>query len=216
MWIHLRKDRFPKYRQNKLLPRADGPFKIQKNIGDNAYKIPLPHTYGISDTFNIGDLSKYEGNTELGTILLEERENDPNMDQTRAKTSQEAKTHQPTELRTTDLHSDLSMATNLHSDLSVTIQEGQLQSRPKSSIKGEQRQEESRINLTATCKQGSSLHQDQQIVEQQTAEKPTLHSMENPIYCVGKRENLGNDIFIHGPRSQGPRTLLVVLTEATK
>ena len=39
------------------------------------------------------------------------------MDQTRAKTSQEAKTHQPTELRTTDLHSDLSMATDLHSDL---------------------------------------------------------------------------------------------------
>ena len=73
------KDRFPKYRQNKLLPRADGPFKILKKIGDNAYKVDLPNTYGISNTFNIGDLRKHESNTELGTILLEEGGNDPIM-----------------------------------------------------------------------------------------------------------------------------------------
>ena len=98
VWIHLRKDRFPKYRQNKLLPRADGPFKVMKKIGDNAYKIDLPQTYGVSDTFNIGDLSKYEGNNELGTILFEEGGNDPNMDHNKdnpqIKTSQVLKSNQ--------------------------------------------------------------------------------------------------------------------------
>ena len=28
VWIHLRKDRFPKERKSKLLPRSDGPFKV--------------------------------------------------------------------------------------------------------------------------------------------------------------------------------------------
>ena len=46
-------------------------------IGQNAYKIDLLDTYGVSNTFNIGDLSHYEDNTELGTILLSEGGNDP-------------------------------------------------------------------------------------------------------------------------------------------
>ena len=42
VWIHLRKDRFPKERKSKLLPRADGPFKVLARYNDNAYKIDLP------------------------------------------------------------------------------------------------------------------------------------------------------------------------------
>jgi len=30
MWIHLRKERFPSKRKNKLIPRAEGPFEVQR------------------------------------------------------------------------------------------------------------------------------------------------------------------------------------------
>ena len=158
VWIHIRKDRFPKYRQNKLLPRAAGPFKVLKKIGDNAYKIDLPYTYGVSNTFNIGDLSKYEGSNELGTIQLEEGGDDPYLDHEdnpQAETNQEAKTYQPTEPKSMDLHSDLNkeMATDL---IKAATQEDQLQSRPKSSIKEQLRQEESRKSPITTNKQSSS------------------------------------------------------------
>ena len=87
--IHLRKDKFPKHRQKKLHLRADGPFKILKKIGDNAYKVDLPDTYGVSNIFNVGDLRQHEGNTELGTILLKKRGTDPfrNGPQTKAITN---------------------------------------------------------------------------------------------------------------------------------
>ena len=157
VWIHMRKDRFLKYRQNKLLPRAADPFKVLKKIGDNAYKIDLPHTYGVSNTFNIGDLSKYEGSNELGTIQLEEGGDDPYLDHEdnpQAETNQEAKTYQPTEPKSMNLHSDLNkeMATDL---IKAATQEGQPQSKPKSSIKEQLRQEESRKSPITTNKQGS-------------------------------------------------------------
>ncbi|XP_027155217.1 uncharacterized protein LOC113755410, partial [Coffea eugenioides] len=42
VWLHLRKERFPVQRRNKLLPRGDGPFQVIKRINDNAYKLDLP------------------------------------------------------------------------------------------------------------------------------------------------------------------------------
>ena len=42
VWLHLRKDRFPHERKSKLLPRADGPFKVLACYNNNAYKIDLP------------------------------------------------------------------------------------------------------------------------------------------------------------------------------
>ena len=36
--LHLRKDHFPILRKSKLMPHADGPFKILEKINDNAYK----------------------------------------------------------------------------------------------------------------------------------------------------------------------------------
>ncbi|KAI4380294.1 hypothetical protein MLD38_006500 [Melastoma candidum] len=60
VWIHLRKDRFPTKRKNKLMPRAEGPFKIIERINDNAYKVDLPREYGVSATFNVKDLITYE------------------------------------------------------------------------------------------------------------------------------------------------------------
>nr|CAD1839672.1 unnamed protein product [Ananas comosus var. bracteatus] len=59
VWMHLRRERFPQERHGKLKPRADGPFKVLKRIGENAYKIELPGDYNVSATFNIADLSPY-------------------------------------------------------------------------------------------------------------------------------------------------------------
>jgi hypothetical protein len=35
-------------RKSKLLPRADGPFKVEERINDNSYKLDLPADFGVS------------------------------------------------------------------------------------------------------------------------------------------------------------------------
>ena len=51
VWLHLRKDRFPELRKSKLMPRADGPFKVLQRVNENAYKLDLPADSGVSPTF---------------------------------------------------------------------------------------------------------------------------------------------------------------------
>ncbi|GKE66611.1 hypothetical protein Tco_1520772 [Tanacetum coccineum] len=51
-------------RFGKLKPRGDGPFRVLKNINDNAYKIELPGHYNVSATFNVADLSPYKGDSD--------------------------------------------------------------------------------------------------------------------------------------------------------
>ena len=53
------KDRFPKQHKSKLQPRADSPFKVLRNVNDNAYEIDLPSTYGVSTSLNVADLSPF-------------------------------------------------------------------------------------------------------------------------------------------------------------
>lgn len=76
VWVHLRKDRFPDQRKCKLQPRADGPFKVVQKINDNAYKIDLPSKYGVSETFNVSDLSPYFGPNESRTTPFQGGEDD--------------------------------------------------------------------------------------------------------------------------------------------
>src|SRR3954471_5520587 len=79
VWLHLRKDRFPNLRKSKLMPRADGPFKVLEKINDNAYKLELPADFGVSPTFNIADLKPYLGeDDELSsrTTSIQEWEDD--------------------------------------------------------------------------------------------------------------------------------------------
>ncbi|KAL9241144.1 hypothetical protein vseg_015286 [Gypsophila vaccaria] len=73
VWVHLRKEHFPSKRKNKLMPRAEGPYKIVAKVNDNAYKVELPGDYAVHVTFNVGDLSPYrddDGIAELRTIPL--------------------------------------------------------------------------------------------------------------------------------------------------
>ena len=66
VWLHLHKDRFPNDRKSKLLPRADGPFKVLARYNNNAYKIDLPRDkYNVSDIFNVSDLSPYHGDEDF-------------------------------------------------------------------------------------------------------------------------------------------------------
>ena len=70
MWLHLRKARFPNERKSKLLPRADGPFKVLARYNNNAYKLDLPSDkYNVSDTFNVKDLSPFHGDGDLDPRL---------------------------------------------------------------------------------------------------------------------------------------------------
>jgi len=60
VWIHLHKEHFLAKRKNKLMPIADGLFKILECINDNTYKVDLSRDYGVSAMFNVANLSPYE------------------------------------------------------------------------------------------------------------------------------------------------------------
>jgi hypothetical protein len=75
----LRKERFPDLRKSKLMPRADGLFKVREKINENAYKLDLPTDFGVSPTFNIADLKPYLGEEhelESRTTQMQEGEDD--------------------------------------------------------------------------------------------------------------------------------------------
>ncbi|KAK1609881.1 hypothetical protein QYE76_033554 [Lolium multiflorum] len=68
VWVYFRKDRFPKRRKSKLLPRGAGPYKVLAKINDNAYSIDLPiDEFGVSNSFNVADLTPYDGK-DLGAL----------------------------------------------------------------------------------------------------------------------------------------------------
>ena len=66
-------------RKSKLMPRADGPFKVLEKINDNTYKLELPADFGVSPTFNIADLKPYLGEEDelpSRTTSIQEGEDD--------------------------------------------------------------------------------------------------------------------------------------------
>jgi len=71
VWIHLRKNMFTSQRKSKLQEKGDGPFQVLKRINYNAYKIGLPLDYGVSNTFNVIDLTFYD----IGTFAINSRAN---------------------------------------------------------------------------------------------------------------------------------------------
>jgi hypothetical protein len=81
LWLHLRKERFPDLRKSKLLPKADGAFKVLKKINENAYKLDLPADFGVSPTFNIVDLKLYLGEEdELESRMTQMQQGEDDVD----------------------------------------------------------------------------------------------------------------------------------------
>jgi hypothetical protein len=82
VWLHLLKDCFPDLRKSKLMPRADGPFKVIAKINDNAYKLELLVDFGtVSPTFNIADLKPYFGEDDgVASRTTSIQEGEPNED----------------------------------------------------------------------------------------------------------------------------------------
>jgi hypothetical protein len=60
------------------MPRGDGPFRVLAKINDNAYKIDLPPSYGMSNTFNVASLLPYtsEDTSESRTTPFQGEEDD--------------------------------------------------------------------------------------------------------------------------------------------
>jgi hypothetical protein len=95
IWLHLCKDRFPDLRKSKLMPRADGPFKVIEKINDNAFKLELPADFGtVSPTFNIVALKPYfseEDEVASRMTSIQEWEHDediPSIDTSAAPTAE--------------------------------------------------------------------------------------------------------------------------------
>ncbi|KAK8652109.1 hypothetical protein V6N13_061133 [Hibiscus sabdariffa] len=55
-----------------MIPRGEGPFQVVKKINDNAYQLDLPGEFNVSATFNVVDLSPYDGDDNLGTNRFKE------------------------------------------------------------------------------------------------------------------------------------------------
>ncbi|KAI3448669.1 hypothetical protein Pfo_005334 [Paulownia fortunei] len=103
------KDRFPKHRRSKLLPRGDGPFQVVERINDNAYKLELPGEYGVSASFNVSDLSPFDvGYQDLRTNPFQEGENDENK-ATHLRIQDGELTHGLKRLKVEQLHDPLSL-----------------------------------------------------------------------------------------------------------
>ena len=64
----MRKDRFPTQRKSKLSARIDGPFEILEKVNDNAYKLELPSSHGVSSTFNVADLVPFHEEDMLPSL----------------------------------------------------------------------------------------------------------------------------------------------------
>ena len=104
-------------------------------------------------------------------------------------------------------------------DFRWRIKEDHLQTGLNINIEAWQDQEGSKGSLPTAARQNRRLNQSPQATEQteqQTACQPTLRAIESPTWCMNERGNSEEGIFIHGPRSPDPRTMLITLREPTR
>ena len=58
--VRLRPERYAPGTTTKLHARSAGPFRVLSRIGENAYVVDIPHSWGISSTFNVADLALHQ------------------------------------------------------------------------------------------------------------------------------------------------------------
>ena len=57
--VRLRRERYSPGTATKLHARSAGPFWVLTRMGENAYVVDIPPSWGISSTFNMADLAAY-------------------------------------------------------------------------------------------------------------------------------------------------------------
>ena len=57
--VQLRPERYSPSTATKLHVRSTGPFRVLSRVGENAYVVDIPPSWGISSTFNVADLVAY-------------------------------------------------------------------------------------------------------------------------------------------------------------
>ena len=193
VWVHLRKERFPQQRKNKLMPKAAGPFPIIAKIGDNAYKVRLPAEYNMSNTFNIGDLQLHQPSQELRSILPQEGGVEPY-----ACDSDHGSSHSSS-------HSVLHDTTHPEDAPSIprSLQFPRKQESPKQTKKGTGEN-------SKQARMGTGQSQD--TVRKSDDQAILMHCLRiNHELPEDEQGGYGN--LIHGPTHQGPRTLLTITME---
>ncbi|XP_057520884.1 uncharacterized protein LOC130801134 [Amaranthus tricolor] len=204
VWVHIRKERFPHLRKNKLMARAIGPFKVLQKYGPNAFKIELPEEYNISSTFNIGDLTLYEPVLELGTILPQEGGVDTNVssDQDHANNLQ-AQNNGSNLTSTPNTHGRQKQAKDTIQGLGMNPRSriGCIEAKPtpKNSIIGMKHQTDSRI-------QGA---------ERSGNQRTLLNILSADLHHPDPDQGW-DVIFAHGPSHQGPRISLILTVTSSK
>ena len=161
----------------------------------------LPDTYEVFNTFNIGDLQRYEENTELRTILLKGR------DDTCTDTPQ-AKPNYTTNAPDFE-------------DFYATGHEGFLHGNhtsPKNNgpmnISQEQEDQERKEGGWATQSSQPQSEASRQ-TEYRAADQPSKQSTWKSREHAQEWDQLREPTSIHGPSNQGPRTVLMIHTESS-